>query len=80
MPLLSFLFSPLGRYAAIGIIIFAAFTGTYIKGRSDGVSSYKAKLTRQLERAIAKGNQAEAEALKKFDAQKEIPDDEFARD
>lgn len=78
--ILAFFLSPIGRYVAIGAIILAAIGGIYVKGRSDGKSAYQAKLTREINTAIEKGDRARTEALKKFDATKEIEDDGFARD
>lgn len=80
MPIIAFFLSPIGRYVAIGIAALTLLGGIYIKGRSDGKASYQAALTRQANKAIANGNRAEAEALKRFDMQKDLPDDGNARD
>ena len=80
MPIIAFFLSPIGRYVAIGLVAVTAIGGIYVKGRSDGKASYQAALSRQAAKAIAKGNSAEADALKKFDLEKDIPDDGFARD
>jgi hypothetical protein len=79
MPFLAFLLGPIGRWLLVGFAAVSAIGGIYIKGRVDGKASYQAALTRQLNAAIAKGRGAEAEALKKFDAQKELEDDGFER-
>lgn len=71
--------SPLGKIIGIVTICALAFGGVYTKGRVDGKSAYQAKLTRQLNAAIKKGNDAEAKALKKFDSEKELEDDGFER-
>lgn len=80
MPIIAFFFSPIGRIVAIGVAALALFGGIYIKGRSDGKAAYQAALTRQANKAIANGNRAEAEALKRFDLQKDLTDDGNARD
>lgn len=78
--IITFLLGPIGRYLLIASVVIMAIGGIYVKGRSDGKASYQAALARQANKAIAKGNSAEAEALKKFDEQKDLPDDGFARD
>jgi hypothetical protein len=59
-------------------------TGAYTiglgHGTVKGVSIYQASLTKQINKAIATGDRARAEALNRFDATKEIEDDGFARD
>lgn len=79
MPFIAFLLGPIGRYLLIGGVILSAIGGVYIKGRVDGKSAYQAKLTREINAAIAKGDAARSDALKKFDSNKEIEDDGFAR-
>lgn len=61
-------------------ILTGAGTFIYAKGVDDGVSRYQAKLTSEINKAISNGDRAREEALKKFDAQKDISDDGFARD
>ena len=78
--ILAFFLSPVGRWLGIGAIILAAVGGIYVKGRSDGRASYQAKLTRAINKSIETGDRARTEALKKFDAQKDVEDDGFARD
>ena len=63
-----------------GALILGVIGSIYVKGRIDGKAAYQDKLTKQVNTAIAKGNQAEADALKKFDTEKDLPDDPFARD
>ena len=70
---------PIGRIVGIALIAVTAIGGVYVKGRIDGKSAYQAKLTRQLNAAIKKGNDAEAKALKKFDSDKELEDDGYER-
>lgn len=77
--ILSFLLSPVGRCVAIGLVVLTALGGVYIKGRSDGKASYQAKVEREIKRAVDRGEKARADALRKFDSNKEIEDDEFMR-
>ncbi len=77
--LLAFFLGPIGRYVLIGGAILVALGGLYAKGRSDGKSAYQEKLKREISIAIDKGDSARTEALKKFDSNKEITDDGFAR-
>jgi hypothetical protein len=79
MPFLAFLLGPIGRWLIVAVVAAGAIGGLYAKGRIDGKAAYQAKLTRQLNAAITKGNDAEAEALKKFDSEKELEDDGFQR-
>lgn len=78
--ILAFFLGPIGRWLAIGAVVVAAFGTTYIKGRMDGKRIYQAKLEREINIAIVKGDGARTEALKKFDTNKEIENDGFARD
>ena len=80
MWILTWLIGPIGRYVLIGVVAFGAIGGLYEKGRIDGKAAYQAKLTKQMNKAIQQGDQATADALKKFDDSKDIPDDGFARD
>lgn len=77
--MIAFILSPIGRYLMIGLAVITVLGGVYIKGRSDGRAALQAKLDRQIAREVATGNTASVEALKKFDANKEIEDDEFMR-
>lgn len=77
MPSLSL--GPIG-WAIIATLVIGSYSATYVKGRVDGKASYQAKLTKQINKAIVTGDKAREEALKKFDAQKDIDDDGFARD
>lgn len=78
--ILAFFLGPVGRWVAIGGAILIALGGIYAKGRSDGKSAYQEKLKREIGIAIDKGDSARTEALKKFDSNKEIENDGFARD
>jgi hypothetical protein len=77
--IISFFLSPLGRYAGMAGVALVLVGGIYIKGRSDGKASYQAKLTREINTAIEKGDRARAEALNRFDSMKDY-DDGFFRD
>lgn len=78
--ILAFFLGPVGRWLAIGAVVLTAFGATYVKGRGDGKKAYQAKLEREINTAIVKGDTARTDALKKFDANKEIENDGFARD
>jgi hypothetical protein len=41
----SLLFTPLGRYAVIGVIIVMALAGVYVKIRADAIAEIEAKAT-----------------------------------
>jgi hypothetical protein len=62
------LLSPVGRWIAGGLVIIAALGGLYTKGRLDGRASYKSKVERQINDAIAKGDKGRADALRDLDA------------
>jgi len=65
--ILAFVLSPIGRWiAGAGMLILLA-GGIYAKGRYDGRSSYKAKIERQINEAIEKGDNGRADALKQLD-------------
>ncbi|MCW5692559.1 MAG: hypothetical protein KIT48_09350 [Pseudolabrys sp.] len=74
--MLTFFLSPIGRYLAIGLAAVAVFSGAYVKGRFDGRSAYKAKIERQIQDAVTKGNDARGNALRELDAGR-VPDDWF---
>ena len=40
--MIAFLFTPVGRYVAIGIIVFMAASGAYLKIRADAVAEIEA--------------------------------------
>lgn len=65
--ILAFVFSPIGRWIIGGLSILVVIGGIYTKGRIDGRSSYKAKIERQINEAIEKGDSGRADALKKLD-------------
>jgi hypothetical protein len=43
--MISLLFSPIGRYAIIGIVVLVTLSGIYLKIRSDAVAEIEAKAT-----------------------------------
>lgn len=43
MPFLPLLFSPIGRWIAIGVFLMALAVGMYLKVRSDAVAQYQAR-------------------------------------
>lgn len=65
--ILAFVFSPIGRWVVGALSILVLIGGIYTKGRLDGRSSYKAKIERQINEAISKGDAGRADALKKLD-------------
>jgi hypothetical protein len=67
---------PIGRWVAIGLAVLVSIGGIYTKGRIDGRASYKAKVERQINDAIAKGDKGRADALRKLDADG-VPDNWF---
>ena len=78
--ILAFIFSPIGRYAVIALVAVSAIGGIYVKGRSDGKTAYKSKIEREIKDAVTKGDDARADALRKFDASPDsVPDDGFQR-
>lgn len=74
--ILAFVFSPIGRWV-VGILSVAAVAGgIYTKGRLDGRASYKAKIERQINEAVQKGENGRADALRQLDAGS-VPDGWF---
>lgn len=63
-----------------GGVVVGAYTVGGIHFSVKAITAYQAKLTREINKAIETGDRARTEALKKFDAQKDIQDDGFARD
>ncbi len=66
--LITFFLGPIGRWVGIGLIASAVFFGWGEKRYWDGRSSYKAKIEREKNEAIANGNQGGADALSKLDS------------
>jgi hypothetical protein len=65
--ILALVLSPIGRWISGVLILLAVMGGIYAKGRIDGRSSYKAKIERQINDAVSKGDTGRADALKKLD-------------
>lgn len=65
--ILAFIFSPIGRWVAGALVVTGLVAGVYAKGRLDGRSSYKAKIERQINDAVQKGDAGRADALRKLD-------------
>jgi len=66
--MLSFFLSPIGRWIGGSLIVGAMLGGVYTKGRLDGRASFKAKVERQINDAIQKGDNGRADALRELDA------------
>jgi len=60
--MITLLFSPLGRYIAIGGVLLVVLGGVYVKIKSDAVAEYQAKATsealKRTQDAIAAGDAA----------------------
>lgn len=65
--ILAFILSPIGRWVAGALVVAGLVAGVYAKGRIDGRSSYKAKIERQINDAVQKGDAGRADALRKLD-------------
>lgn len=65
--ILGLILSPVGRWVSGFVAVLAIISGIYIKGRHDGKASYKAKIERQINEAIEKGDNGRADALRKLD-------------
>ena len=65
--ILAFVLSPIGRWVIGALAAMMFLGGIYTKGRLDGRASYKAKIERQINDAIQKGDNGRADALKKLD-------------
>jgi pyocin large subunit-like protein len=66
--MLAFFLSPVGRWLGGLAVVGLALAGIYAKGRYDGRTSYKAKVERQINDAIKKGDNGRADALRELDA------------
>lgn len=66
----------IGRAVSIASICAVALSATYVKGRMDGRASYKAKIERQINDAVDKGQHGRADALRQLDADG-VPDGWF---
>ena len=58
--MIAFLFSPIGRYVAIGLVIFMAASGIYYKIRADAIAEIEAQATadaiRRMQNAVNAGD------------------------
>jgi hypothetical protein len=79
MFLISFIFSPLGKFISAALAILALFAVIYGKGRVDGTTSIKETIQRESNKAVAKSDDARATAVRKFDSGG-LRDDGFRRD
>ncbi len=76
----AFVMSPVGRWLIGGLTVVSLLGGIYLKGRSDGKADYKAKIEREISKAIKDGKDAKAAALREFDAVVDgVRDDGFSR-
>lgn len=66
----------LGRAIGAAMICLLALSATYVKGRMDGKAAYRAKVERQINEAVEKGQHGSADALRKLDADG-VPDGWF---
>ena len=61
--MITLLFSPLGRYIAIGGVLLVVLGGVYVKIKSDAITEYQAKATsealKRTQDAIAAGDAAD---------------------
>lgn len=65
--------------AGVGLLLLG---GIYTKGYVDGRAAYKAKIEREIQDAVRKGDAAREKALRDFDALPDggLPNDGFRRD
>jgi len=74
--MIAFLFTPVGRYVAIGIIVFMAASGAYWKIRADAVAEIEAAATadaiRRMQNAVNAGDRVDVspDGLLKSDGHK----------
>jgi hypothetical protein len=79
MSILLWFFSPLGRYAALALLLSGFIGGVYLKGRHDDHKSFQEKIVRESKKAITKADTARSTATRRFDAGG-MRNDGFARD
>ena len=80
MTIIGFVLSPVGRWLVGGLTVVSLLGGIYLKGRSDGKATYKAKIEREIATAIRDGKDAKRDALREFDRSPDrVPDDGFSR-
>jgi hypothetical protein len=74
--MIGFLFSPIGRYVAIGLVLFMAASGIYWKIRADAIAEVeaaaKADILRRTQDALSAGDRADVspDGLLKSDGHK----------
>lgn len=74
--IIAFCTSTIGRWITIAGVSALALFGAYVKGKWEGRAQYKAKIERQINEAVEKGDSGRADALRKFDADG-VPDNWF---
>lgn len=74
--ILAFFLGPIGKWIGIAGVGVLLIFGSYAKGRWDGSAAHKAKIERQINDAIQKGEQGRVDALRKLDAE-QLPDSWF---
>lgn len=74
--ILAFVLSPIGRWIAGVFVLLAIIASIYAKGRIDGHASEKAKVERQINDAVQKGDSGRANALKQLNNDS-VPDGWF---
>jgi len=80
MTLFGFVATPLIKWGGMAALVVALLTSIYVKGRSDGKATYKAKIEREIATAIRDGKDAKRDALREFDATPDgVRDDGFSR-
>ena len=82
MPLLTFFFTPAGRWLAIGTVTLAIVVSIYAKGHYDGAANVQRKWDAAVQAAVERGEKARSDA--ESDVGRESPDrlrdDKFDRD
>jgi hypothetical protein len=74
--MIAFLFSPIGRYVAIGLLVFVVLGGVYAKIRADAVAEIEAAATadaiRRMQNAVNAGDRVDVspDGLLKSDGHK----------
>lgn len=74
--MIAFLFSPIGRYVAIGLLVFMVLGGVYAKIRADAVAEIEAAATadaiRRMQNAVNAGDRVDVspDGLLKSDGHK----------
>lgn len=79
MAVLGWFLSPIGRWVGMVLIVLTAVGVIYGKGAYDDHVAYTARIEREAQSAIQKGNAARDAATRQFDAGG-VRDDGFSRD